>query len=762
MKRPFAVLGFTYLAALTAALFLGADISFFLSGVLLALFIFSLAIKKIRKKIAVPFVMITASVAILSFSLFVSVRVNPAETLNNTEQRVTATLCEEAYESSGRYYYPLEVVAVDGSELSGFKILASSSYVYDVDVYDELNANISLYQNADSVFGNYDISRGYFLRGSILHFDGVTVKHNEDKPICYYAIELRRAMKDTIEKYLPDDCANLISGIMLGDKHGISPDDKANFSSAGVSHLIAVSGFHVTVVAQLFLLLFTALLRKRRIAAGVAMLAVLVFMAVTGFSPTVIRAGIMQMIFLLGLIIFRSPEPFNSLGLSVLIICLFNPYSGADFGFLMSVGATLGIFVCGGKIKTYIVERMQRKKLSRINSESPKQLLIEKEIQRFISSAASVISVTISATVFTLPVTIIVFKQFPLYTVLTNLLISYPASIMLIVGIAGVLFHFTGVLSFLSYPLMLVCGIIAKYILYCVEFIADLPFSVIQLNYSFVPIWLAAMIIVFLLCLWCRKCRFAIRFTAVTSVISLLVLVIAYNVYCSNRTSIYIAESNDGINIAVNSGGNTAVVTYGGSKAYDMFDYFDTSAVGDIDYLLIAETGAYDTMNAEYILKNYSVRSIGIYNEEKAREKLSRLLQNTENVIKYHPLRKNIADLGTCVVTSIETESGIFTHCTFGGDFDILIIPNGGDCAKVPHEWLNSSVCVLGGLPQNYNLLKPAAVVLSCIEENVSRSYGKLSEICENIYLTCYEKNIRMRIAQSGSISIWSEDNWLS
>ena len=58
----------------------------------------------------------------------------------------------------------------------GLKILASSSVLYDVDVYDKLDAKISLYQNADSVFGNYDISKGYFLRGAIKHYSGVVTE----------------------------------------------------------------------------------------------------------------------------------------------------------------------------------------------------------------------------------------------------------------------------------------------------------------------------------------------------------------------------------------------------------------------------------------------------------------------------------------------------------------------------------------------------------------------------------------------------------
>lgn len=176
MKRPFAVLGFTYLTALMVALFVGSNIAYILSGVLAILFVISLFVKKLRKRIALPFIFITSAVAMLMFSTFVEQKLKTFEVLSGTEQRITATVCDEVYESNGKYYYPLEITKIRNSELSGFKILASSSVLYDVDVYDELDAKISLYQNADSVFGNYDISKGYFLRGAIKHYSGVVTE----------------------------------------------------------------------------------------------------------------------------------------------------------------------------------------------------------------------------------------------------------------------------------------------------------------------------------------------------------------------------------------------------------------------------------------------------------------------------------------------------------------------------------------------------------------------------------------------------------
>lgn len=762
MKRPFAVLGFTYLTALMVALFIGVKIAYVLAGSLAVLFVLSLSVKRLRKKIAVPFILITSTAAMLVFSVFVDIRLKPVEELANTEQRVTAIICDEIYESNGKYYYPLEVKKIRNSELSDFKILASSSRLYDADVYDEIDAKISLYQNSDYTFRNYDISKGYYLRGAIEHYSGVMLEECKDKPFYYNVISLRRTIKSTISEYLPQDCANLLIAVMLGDKHSITGEEKEMFSSAGISHLISVSGFHTAIVAQLFLLIFTAIFRRKRVASGISILFLLVFMAVTGFSPTVVRAGIMQIIFLFGLAVFRTPDPFNSLGFSVLVICLLNPYSCADFSFLMSTSATLGIFCASESVKVNILERLQQRKSRRFKKFSLRRIIPEKKAQRLVSSIVSIISVTISATVFSLPITLIVFKQFPLYSLISNLLISYPASIMISLGIVAVLCSLSGVFKFLAAPIMFICGLIAKYIMFWTEVIANLPFSVIHLNYIFVPLWIFAVIVLYLIVSKLKKRSFAVRFTTVSGISALVLMLIAYDVYMMTGTSIYIADCYDGINIAVSSSGNNSIVTYGGSKAYDLYEYLETSGISEFDYTMIAEPRKYFAQNAKEILSEYSSKNIGIYNSEKADKDLMALAESEGKVIEYEPNIQNDVSLPDYKLTSIETESGVFAHFTFYGDFDILVIPNGGDCLEMPSEWLNSAVCIMSELPKNYELLRPAEIILSCSVDNVYEPYSSLESVCDTIYATCFENNIRMRVSQGGEVSIWSEDNWLS
>lgn len=84
MKRPFAVLGFTYLAALMVALFVGSNIAYILSGALVVLFVTSLFVKKLRERIVLPFIFITAAIAMLMFSTFVEQKLKTVEDFSGT------------------------------------------------------------------------------------------------------------------------------------------------------------------------------------------------------------------------------------------------------------------------------------------------------------------------------------------------------------------------------------------------------------------------------------------------------------------------------------------------------------------------------------------------------------------------------------------------------------------------------------------------------------------------------------------------------
>lgn len=70
--------------------------------------------------------------------------------------------------------------------------------------------------------------------------------------------------------------------------------------------------------------------------------------------------------------------------------------------------------------------------------------------------------------------------------------------------------------------------------------------------------------------------RFAVKFTAISGIATLVLMILAYDFYMVTGISVYIADCNNGINIAVSSSENNSMVTYGGSKSYDLFEYLET------------------------------------------------------------------------------------------------------------------------------------------------------------------------------------------
>ncbi|HEX3037803.1 MAG TPA: ComEC family competence protein, partial [Oscillospiraceae bacterium] len=109
MVRPFALVGFCYLLTLAAAVYFGSVLSLVLACVCLALFCVSLFSPRFRTTKVVPVALLTASLALGSFSAYSKSSVEPVATLNGKDAVITGTICEQPYKAYGHTYYVLEI-----------------------------------------------------------------------------------------------------------------------------------------------------------------------------------------------------------------------------------------------------------------------------------------------------------------------------------------------------------------------------------------------------------------------------------------------------------------------------------------------------------------------------------------------------------------------------------------------------------------------------------------------------------------------------
>ncbi len=316
-------------------------------------------IKPLRKERIVPVLLITAAVAFFSFFCYSYVYIAPTEEIKGRDAQVTAVLCDIPYEQNGRYYYKLETSEISiANTLQNTTILVSSKTAYDIDLYDEITAEIRFFDDADGISNDYYISKKVMLRGTIDNYSEVIISEKEEKPLYYYALLLRQKVMNTIDELLPENEASFIKALILGDKTGISYQDRETFISSGISHIISVSGLHLSVITQFFMMFLCFVTRRKRLSSLLCTFFIFIFMAEVGFSPSVFRAGIMQIIFLIGQGIIRRADSLSSLGASSILICFLNPYAAADVGFLLSFCATLGIILCNEKMNIYITEHI--------------------------------------------------------------------------------------------------------------------------------------------------------------------------------------------------------------------------------------------------------------------------------------------------------------------------------------------------------------------------------------------------------------------
>ena len=155
---------------------------------------------------------------------------------------------------------------------------------------------------------------------------------------------LRATVQDWIEK-VAGESTPLFSALFLGDKSGLSGTERLDFRRIGISHLLAVSGMHLAILSA-FLHRFLALFgvgKKFRV--GAVSLFALFYMALTGFSPSVLRAGVMLLIASALFLLAGTSDSLTTLSLAVILLCLFKPYAIFDVSLLLSALATLGILV---------------------------------------------------------------------------------------------------------------------------------------------------------------------------------------------------------------------------------------------------------------------------------------------------------------------------------------------------------------------------------------------------------------------------------
>lgn len=223
----------------------------------------------------------------------------------------------------------------------------------------------------------------------------------------------------------PDPEASLLAGILLGVESGISDQVQKAFRDTGTTHIIAISGFNITIVAGLFSRLFTKLLTKRR-AALAAVLGISFYTLLVGADPAVVRAAVMGGLSIFAGQIGRRQHGLNAAALASVMMMIFNPRLPWDISFQLSLSATLGLILYADPLANWFL------------SLSSDFLPVE-TARKLTRPVSEFFLFTLAAQLTTLPVMIYHFHSYSVSTFLANPAILPVQPPIMIVGGLGLI-----------------------------------------------------------------------------------------------------------------------------------------------------------------------------------------------------------------------------------------------------------------------------------------------------------------------------------
>ena len=316
----------------------------------------------------------------------------------------------------------------------------------------------------------------YEIKGNILDIEDSLVEI-EVLEETFLKAPVKRKLNEKIEemtKTFPYEFQDFTKAVLLGRKDVISNEVREKFNYTGTSHLLVISGLHIGIIILTILFLLKNLPYQMRYSlSGVILTA---YCYGVGFTPSVMRAYIMGMIFLGAKIFYEEREMKKALIISFIISSFINPYAMRSISYQMSYLALIGILFLYPKIKEYIT--------------IPKKYNKYKILDFLILSFSIQIILT--------PIFLYYFRVWPLFSFIPNLVAIPLGSVIVQLLFIGLLLSFIGIAGFVTPASYL----LYKLLMFIIDFFYKVPFLTLILYnkiYLLIYVFLYAIILLFII-----------------------------------------------------------------------------------------------------------------------------------------------------------------------------------------------------------------------------------------------------------------------
>jgi len=395
---------------------------------------------------------------------------------NENQVNLQGVVCNEPDQRQKNQKLEICVNKVEKKENNSFgKILVTTNLYPSYKYGDNLQINCLL-KKPDKFSGfSYDRYLARYHIYSVCYYPKITLlknkKINNNKLLIWqkYIFKIKDKISSIIYHGLGEPDASLAQAIILGNKKNIPKDLKEKFSQTGISHIIAISGMHISIISVLIMGFLLQIGLMRRQAFYLASIFLLTYIVLIGLPASAMRAGLMGFLVLLAMNLGRLNKLCNSLFLVAVILLVINPKLLLDdIGFQLSFLAVLGI--------TWIypiLEKINIKKFQ-INSKN-------KFFSKIIKAIFSILNITMAVQVFTLPILVFNFSQVSIIAPVSNLLILWILPFLMISVLVGIIL--SAILPGLAIVFFLPTSLFLKLIIFLIDLLVKVPYAYLDVGY---------------------------------------------------------------------------------------------------------------------------------------------------------------------------------------------------------------------------------------------------------------------------------------
>ena len=516
------------------------------------------------------------------------------------------------------------------------------------------------------------------------------------------ANQVSSMMKQKIDSSMEETQAAIIKGIIFGDSSDIEKEIQENFRISSISHVLAVSGMHVSYLVIGIQLFLKSIIGKRK-TRFITIVFLIFYMFITGFSPSVVRASMMSILLIGEEILYRKNDIWTSMAISLFLILIYNPFLIENIGLQFSYIGTMGIMILHKSVFSFL-------KNIKIKNKKWKYKFNRKAIF-FISKIKEILAVTLSAQLAIFPIMIYHFNLFGVYFLISNLIVSVMIGPIIIFSTIFIVF------SFIFNPISKVICIVLKLLiqmLIIISNLAELPFS--KLYLSTPKIWMILLYYIliitfnFIYCLYTSPklnntqvrvrnlialAKYKIFLNKKKSIIKIFIIILLFFLFqfIPKNLEINFVDVGQGDCTFIVTPRNKTILIDGGGSSSDEFDvgkstllpYILDKGYTKIDYIFISHFDQDHVGGILSILQKIKVKKVIISKQEENSENYQKFLE----IIKEKGVSVAIVKMGD----RVKIENGIY--------FDILWPTS----EQIQENKLNNNSLVMKMYYHNFSIL---------------------------------------------------------